>query len=71
MTDTKSKEPASDETLEKVVALLGALLTKDAESLVEKVKMLEPLGLSAAEVARATGSSAATVRKTQSRAKKG
>ena len=70
MADIKQREPASEESLEKIVALLGALLTSDIESLVEKVRVLEPMGLSTAEIARASGASESGVRTTQSRLKK-
>lgn len=70
MADIRQSETASEDSLQKVVVLLGALLTKDVESLVDKVQLLGPLGLSKSEIARAIGTSEGTVRATQSRLKK-
>ena len=59
-----------DANFRKIIVLLAAILTKDQESLVERVRTLEPLGLSTAEIARATGASEGGVRTTQARLRK-
>ena len=70
MPDQREHEPASDSDLHKVVVLLAAMLVRDQESLVEKVRTLEPLGLSTAEIATAAAASEGGVRTTQARLKK-
>ena len=62
MPDAIQAEPGSNNNLEKVVVLLAALLTKDIEGLVDKVKVLEPMGLSTREIAKATSTSEGSVR---------
>lgn len=70
MPDLRQQQPATDADLQKVVVLLAAILVRDQESLVEKVRILGPVGLSTAEIARATGTSEGGVRATQARLKK-
>ena len=69
MPDAIQAEPASNNNLEKVVVLLAALLTKDIEGLVDKVKVLDPMGLSTPEIAKAASTSEGSVRSALSRIK--
>lgn len=61
---------ADDVSLHKVVVLLAAILTKDQESLVDKVRTLQPLGLSTGEIAQASGATESGVRGTLTKLKK-
>ena len=69
MPDRTQPAPASDSSLQKVVVLLAAILTKDEESLADKVKILRPLGLTNPEIAQAAGATGDAVRKAVSRLK--
>ena len=62
MPDITQSEPATNQELQKIVVLLGALLTKDTESQGAKVKILAPLGLTTAQMAAACATTPKSVR---------
>ncbi len=70
MPNAKRSQPVDDLGVHKVVVLLAAILTKDQESLVDKVRLLAPLGLSTGEIAQAAGATESGVRGTLTKLKR-
>ena len=62
MSNTGSKNDTGGHATDRVVVLLAALLTKDHPNVLDKVRVLAPLGLTTAEMAAACGTGANVIR---------